>query len=357
MPSPRNYCFRDLDEVPIQNGDRSIYVSTVWSVLMKKIGIMCGMENTFPPALVEKINSMNVPDVKAEFVKIGGIRMDEAKKYEVIIDRISQDIPFYRAYLKNAVLQGTIVINNPFWWTADDKFFNYALAHKMGVAIPPTVILPHHKHPPDTTDKSMCNLMFPLNWDEVFSYVGFPAFLKPYAGGGWKHVYKVHSPDEFFHYYNQTGDLCMTLQHGVEFKEYFRCYVVGQENVHVMYYDPRAPFHERYVKNPAPADPKLIERVENDCRTLCRALGYDLNTVEFAVEDGVPYAIDFMNPAPDADVHSVGQENFDWIVKHVADLAVKKAQSTTPPLTELRWAAFLNGPATSSVAASHGSNG
>ena len=152
--------------------------------------------------------------------------------YRVIVDRISQDIPFYRAYLKNAELHGTIVVNNPFWWTADDKFFNYALAHKMGVAIPPTVILPHHKHPPDTTDKSMRNLMFPLNWQQLFDYVGFPAFLKPYSGGGWKHVYHVHSPEEFFHHYNQTGDLCMTLQSAVKFQEYFRCYVINQKKVH-----------------------------------------------------------------------------------------------------------------------------
>ncbi len=311
---------------------------------MKKIGILFGMENTFPPSLVEKINSMKVPEVEAEFVKIGGIRMDEPKKYAVIIDRISQDIPFYRAYLKNAMLQGTIVINNPFWWTADDKFFNYAMAHKIGVSIPPTVILPHQKHPPDTTDQSMRNLIYPLNWDELFSYVGFPAFLKPYSGGGWKHVYKVHSPDEFFHFYNQTGDLCMTLQHGVEFEEYFRCYVVGQEKVHIMRYDPKAPFHERYVKgNPAPS-PAMKERVERDAITLCKALGYDLNTVEFAVEDGVPYAIDFMNPAPDAEVTSVGQENFEWVVNAVAGMAIKKALSDEKPYEEMRWASFLSGP-------------
>jgi glutathione synthase/RimK-type ligase-like ATP-grasp enzyme len=302
------------------------------------------MENTFPPAVVDKINSMNA-GVAAEFVKIGGIRMDQPKQYDVIIDRISQDIPFYRAYLKNAALHGTVVINNPFWWTADDKFFNYALADKLGVAIPPTVILPHHKHPPDTTDQSMRNLIYPLNWDELFAYVGFPAFLKPYSGGGWKHVYKVHSPDEFFHFYNQTGDLCMTLQHGVEFDEYFRCYVVGQEKVHIMKYDPRAPFHERYVKgNPPPSSAKLHDRVVKDAQTLCRALGYDLNTVEFAVEDGIPYAIDFMNPAPDADVNSVGKENFEWIINAVAELAVNKALSGDTPIKELRWASFLNGP-------------
>src|ERR1700738_1690069 len=312
---------------------------------MKKIGVLFGMENTFPPALVEKINSMKVDHVKAEFVKLGGVKMADPSGYRVIIDRISQDIPFYRAYLKNAALSGTVVINNPFWWTADDKFFNYALASKLGVAIPSTVILPHQKHPEGTTDQSMRNLMYPLNWEEIFEYVGFPAFLKPYSGGGWKHVYKVHSPEEFFHHYNQTGDLCMTLQHGVEFDEYFRCYVVGQEKVHIMKYDPRLPHHERYVKgNPPPSSVALRDRVEKDALTLCRALGYDLNTVEFAVEDGVPYAIDFMNPAPHAEITSVGQDNFDWVVSAVAELLVSKAQSDEKPYEEMRWASFLGGP-------------
>jgi glutathione synthase/RimK-type ligase-like ATP-grasp enzyme len=310
---------------------------------MKKIGIIFGMENTFPPALVEKINSMGVAGVSAEFVQVGGVRMDQPKKYDVIIDRISQDISFYRAYLKNAALHGTVVINNPFWWTADDKFFNYALAEQLGVAIPATVLLPHNQHPPGTTDQSMRNLMFPLNWDEIFAYVGWPAFLKPFDGGGWKNVYKLHSPEEFFKAYNETGNLCMTLQRGVEFEEYFRCYGIGQEKVHIMRYDPRAPFHERYVKgNPAPA-PALKERIEKDALTLCRALGYDLNTVEFAVERGVPYAIDFMNPAPDADINSVGRENFDWVVNAVAEMAVAKALNGPNPVRELRWSTFLQG--------------
>ena len=184
---------------------------------MKKSGIIFGMENTFHGAFVERVNSMNLPDVKAEFIQIGGVKMADPSGYAVIVDRISHDIPFYRAYLKNAAMQGTLVVNNPFWWTADDKFFNYALAHKLGVAIPPTVILPHNKHPEGTTDRSMRNLIYPLNWQEIFDYVAFPAFLKPYSGGGWKHVYKVHTPEEFFQHYNQTGELCMTLQRGVEF--------------------------------------------------------------------------------------------------------------------------------------------
>lgn len=309
----------------------------------QKIGIIFGMENTFPGAFVEKVNSMGNRDVQAEFVKIAGIRMAEPSGYRVIVDRISHDIPFYRAYLKNAALNGTIVINNSFWWSADDKFFNYALAEKLGVAVPPTVILPHKEHPPGTTDRSMRNLIYPMNWDEVFQYVQFPAFLKPFDGGGWRDVYHVHTPEDFFRAYDQTRDLCMTLQRAVKFQEYFRCYVVGQEKVHIMQYDPRRPHHERYVKEGPKVDPKLLERVERDGLTLCRALGYDLNTVEFACEDGIPYAIDFMNPAPDADVNSVGQQNFDWIVNAVAELAVKKALSDENPAPDLRWSAFLSG--------------
>ena len=307
---------------------------------MKKIGILFGMENTFPGALVERINAMEVPGVTAEFVQTGAARMAEPCGYDVVVDRISHDIPFYRTWLKNAALAGAQIINNPFWWSADDKFFNYALATKLGVAIPPTVALPHKEHPTGTTDRSMRNLHYPLDWKGIFEYVGFPAFLKPFDGGGWRDVHKVNSPEEFFRAYDQTRDLCMTLQRGVNFKEYFRCYVVGQEKVHIMAYDPRSPFHERYVKNPPAYDAALLARVEKDSLALCRALGYDLNTVEFAVEDGVPYAIDFMNPAPDADLHSVGPANFEWVVTAVAELAVRKATEPAAPM-DYRWAAML----------------
>ncbi|HEV2576541.1 MAG TPA: hypothetical protein VGU25_04965 [Acidobacteriaceae bacterium] len=310
---------------------------------MKKIGVLFGMENTFPGALVERINSMELDDIRAEFVQVGGVKEADPSGYAVIVDRISHDMPFYRAYLKNAALTGTQIINNPFWWSADDKFFNYSLAKMLGVAVPRTVLLPHKLFPPEINVQSVRNLEFPLNWEAIFDYVKFPAFLKPHDGGGWRDVHHVHNPDEFFRAYDSTRDLCMTLQAAVNFNEYFRCYVVGQKDVHIMPYDPRRPHHERYVLDPPEYPKELLARVEKDARTLCQALGYDLNTVEFAVEDGVPYAIDFMNPAPDADVHSVGQKNFDWIVDKVANLAVEKAKLAGAPPKELKWSSFLGG--------------
>jgi hypothetical protein len=308
---------------------------------MMKIGVLYGMEESFPPALVDRINAMGVTGVAAEHLKVGGVEMAVPCGYEVIIDRISHDIPFYRSYLKNAVLTGTKVINNPFWWSADDKFFNYALASKLGVAVPPTVLLPHKKLPEGTTDRSMRNLEYPLKWDAIFHYVGFPAFLKPHDGGGWKSVYKVDTPEQLFAAYDESGDLCMTLQGAVKFQDYFRCYVVNREKVHVMRYDPGQPHHLRYVPGNPPPSPKLGERIVNDSLTLCRALGYDLNTVEFAVEDGIPYAIDFMNPAPDAGLESVGPENLRWIVDAVAEMAVRRALEPEKAPAPYHWSHFL----------------
>ena len=311
---------------------------------MKTIGILFGQENTFPQAFIDRVNSMHLPEIRAEFLQIGAVRQNVPSGYSVIIDRISHDVPFYRSFLKNAVLTGTDVINNPFWWSADDKFFNYALAAKLGVAVPRTVILPHKALPRDTNAESFRNQQYPYDWDAIFEYVGFPAFLKPVDGGGWRDVSHVHHPHDFFSAYDRSGHQCMVLQAAVKFREYFRCYVVEQKEVRIMPYDPSRPHHERYVKNPPTYDPALIARVERDAITLCTALGYDLNTVEFAVEDGVPYAIDFMNPAPDADRASVGEENFEWIVDAVARMAVRRAEANDGSGPARRWASLLGRP-------------
>src|ERR1700704_2751336 len=184
---------------------------------MKKIGILYGKERSFPMAFVERINGKAIEGITAEPVRIDKSMQGEPTEYAVILDRISQDVPFYRAYLKNAVLNGTAVVNNPFWWSADEKFFNNCLATKLGVAVPKTVILPSKDHPADCTGESFSNLAYPLDWDGIFEYIGWPAYFKPHSGGGWKNVYKVRNPDEFYKAYAETGQLVMLLQSEVHF--------------------------------------------------------------------------------------------------------------------------------------------
>ncbi len=300
------------------------------------------MERSFPEAFVERVNKAGLKDIKAEPVMIDKVQQGEPTGYAVIIDRISQDVPFYRAYLKNAAISGTAVINNPFWWSADEKFFNNALAVKIGVPVPKTVILPSHDKPTDTTDSSFSNLKFPLSWETIFEYIGWPAYMKPHAGGGWKSVYKLNNMDDFFRAYKETGQLVMMLQEEIIFEEYFRCYCLGRKYVRVMQYEPRNPHHLRYVVNSGPASEKMIKKVHDYVLQLNHALGYDFNTVEMAVRNGVPYAIDFCNPAPDADVNSVGQENFEWVVEHAAKMAIERAQQQKPGRDNLTWGTFVS---------------
>jgi len=308
---------------------------------MKKVGILFGQENTFPPAFVERVNAKGGGKIKAEFVNIDKVQQGESSGYDVIIDRISQDVPFYRGFLKNAALCGAAVVNNPFWWSADEKFFNNALATKIGVAVPKTVLLPSKEHPTDTGAKSFRNLAYPLDWEGIFNYIGFPAFFKPFAGGGWKNVYRVTNRDEFFRAYDETGQLVMMLQEEIVFKEYFRCYCLDCKDIRIMQYDPRQPHHLRYVKDGPPVAPAILQKVYDDVMALNVWLGYDFNTVEMAVRDGVPYAIDFCNPAPDADVHSIGEDNFAWIVEAAASMAIRKAQAHVEGRNNLTWGEFV----------------
>jgi hypothetical protein len=292
----------------------------------RRIGLLFGMEDTFPWALIQEINNRGGDRVEGSPVEISYLKDDGVFPYDLILDRISHEVPFYRTYLKCAAASGVKVVNNPIWWSADDKFFDNLVAKAAGVAVPRTVLLPHKQYPPNTESKSFRNMRF-VNWDEVFNYLGWPIFMKPAYGGGWKDVYKVHNPNEFFSAYDQTRDLTMMAQEAIEFELYYRCYVLGRKRVRIMAYDPKQPFHLRYVKNPPPMNPDFEARIRGDAIALCEGLGYDMNTVEFAVRGGVPYAIDFMNCAPDADRFSVGDENFAWMVENMAEVLIEIATS------------------------------
>ncbi len=307
---------------------------------MKKIGILFGKERSFPMAFVERINSKNISGIHAEPVRISKTVQGEPSGYAVIVDRISQDVPFYRTWLKNAALTGTAVINNPFWWSADDKYFNNCLMSHVGIPIPKTVILPSRELPTDTSDDSFSNLEYPLDWDAMFKYIGFPAYMKPFAGGGWKNVYKLNNPSEFYEKHNETGQLVMLLQEEIVFDEYYRCYCIGRKHIRIMSYEPRNPHHLRYVADFRPSQERLAQ-MEEIVLKINRSLGYDFNTVELAIRDGIPYAIDFCNPAPDAERKGVGEENFEWVVETMANYAIERAMENNEGQDNLTWGEYV----------------
>ena len=232
-----------------------------------------------------------------------------------------------------------IVINDPFWWQADEKFFECTLARKLGVAVPKTVVLPNKQYIPDIDHvRSLRNLQFPLDWDAIVDYTGFPAVLKPNTGGGWKDVFIVRTMEELITAYDQTGLKTMILQEFIDWDDYVRCICIGRDNILPIRYNPKAPFEERYQTS-NPVEGKLRDQAIKDARTLVEALGYDMDTVEFAVKDGVLYAIDFLNPAPDFDNFSIKEDNFRWVLEKMSDLvlAYVRGEATPPWREERRW--------------------
>ena len=303
-----------------------------------KIGLLCGREYSFPPAFIRRVNERGRDDgITAELVTLTGTKMGEPSGYAVIVDRISHEVEYYRAFLKHAVLEGTYVINNPFWWTADDKFFNYAVADRVGVAVPRTVVLPQKSYPKDVdlTAESLRNLGYPIDWDGLLDYVGRPAILKPYSGGGWKHVYKVHDKAELIAAYDNTGPYCMTLQQFIHFDRYVRCFTFGKTDITPVRYDVA---ERRYLVEHAYLDTELGARIVRDAQTLNTALGYEMNTIEFAVQDGVPYAIDFLNPAPDFERDRITPHYFELVLDRMTALVIDRALSGKPSQSWPRWA-------------------
>lgn len=311
-----------------------------------RIGLLVGREFSFPPAFIERVNELGTPHgLSAGMVMLGGTKMTEPAPYRVIVDRISHEVEYYRGAMKHAVLHGTYVINNPFWWTADDKYFNYSVMSRLGCAIPKTVLLPQKGYPADIdlAPESLRNLQFPIDWDDLLDYVGRPAILKPYSGGGWKHVYKVNDRQELLEAYDRTSPYCMTLQEFIDFDQYVRCFTFGKTDITPVAYDPR---ERRYLVDHAYLSPDVGDRVVRDAQTINLALGYEMNTIEFAVKDGVPYAIDYLNPAPDFERDRITSFYFSHVVEKMAALVVDRALHGDPSQCWPRWEEMLGiGPA------------
>ncbi len=307
-----------------------------------RAGLLVGREKSFPEALIADVASRNA-DVSVEYAEISAPSATEAPPYDVLIDRISHEVTCYQPYLKLAALYGTRVINNPFWRIVDDKFFNAGLASRLGLAVPKTRLLPQKAYSPDTNTESLRNLRY-VDWTEIERDLAFPMYLKPHWGGGWKDVSRVMNMAELMAAYDRSGQLTMILQEEIEWTQYLRCLVIGQRDVRPALWDPRLPHAERYQRaheTMPRMDVTLTEQVMDGALKITQALGYDMNTVEFAVRDGVPYAIDFMNSAPDFDIASLGRAHFDWVVGRMSELVIDAAKTPTPQ--HYRWDDLLRG--------------
>jgi hypothetical protein len=294
-----------------------------------EIGILAGNEGPFPKCLIDKINDMNVDGIRAEMCRVAETSMESKIPYKVIIDRISHAIPYYLHYAKKAMLDGVFVINNPFRFYSD-KFFGYCVAKDMGIPVPRTVALPSKEYRTGISSDDLENLAYPLQWDEIIDYIKFPAVLKPADGYGWRDVSIVKNREELMQAYDKSGQLVMTLQEYIEFEKYVRCFCLGKKYTMPIRYEPLQPHHQRYVVDHNHLSAEMGEKVINYSIELSKTLDYDMNACEFAIKDGIPYAIDFINLVPDSHPQSIRHHYFHWVVEAMAKVAIEYVQQPVP---------------------------
>ena len=301
-----------------------------------RIGVLRGRENSFPDAFIAKVNSLG-RGVTAEFVQLGGTKLNEPVPYRVVLDRMSHEVPYYAVYLKMAALQGTYVINNTFWRSADDKFFGYCAAEKLGIHEPKTVVLPNKSYVDDVTTESLRNL-WPTDFAMYLDFVGAPCIMKPAFGGGWKDVYKIHNLDELYHHYENSTHKTMMLQEFITWDTYIRVPTIGRRYARAIRYDPAPGGLGGYNQDYDILPRALRDKAEELSLRFNQALGYDMNALEFAVVDGRFYGIDLTNYTPDLDFRSLKEAHFPWAVEKMAEFAIEKALSDepTPPAPDWR---------------------
>jgi glutathione synthase/RimK-type ligase-like ATP-grasp enzyme len=301
-----------------------------------RIGVLRGRENSFPDAFIAKVNETG-NGVTAEFVQLGGTKLNEPVPYRVILDRMSHEVPYYAVYLKMAALQGTYCINNVFWRSADDKVFGYAVAEMLGIAEPRTVVLPEREPQDDVTAESLRNL-WPTDFAMYADYVGLPCIMKPAFGGGWKDVNKISSMDELFHHYHRSGRKTMMLQEFITWDTYIRVPTIGRRHARAIRYDPAPGGMGGYNQDYDILPRALRDQAEELSLRFNQALGYDMNALEFAVKDGRFYGIDLTNYAPDLDQRSLRDAHFPWAVEKMAEFAVEKAleERVVPAVPDVR---------------------
>lgn len=295
----------------------------------KKIGLIIGREWSWPSAFITEVNKRDA-GVVAEFVKLGGTFLETPPEYDVIIDRMSHEIPYYRVFLKFAALHGVYIINNPFTWASDDKFFGEALAAKLGLRTPRTVVLPNKRVETQVVPESFRNLEYPMNWRGIIDYVGVPAIMKDAHTGGRRISQRVYDVDDLIQKYDESDTLTVILQEVVESEQHVHCFAFGQEYSRAILYS-----HEEqaYLPDDKSLTSDLMQKMQEETIRVCQAYGYDMNMVEYAVKDDIPYVINPTNPAPDMDINLLKPNHFSWCVARMADVAIKVAKEGKPQVT------------------------
>jgi glutathione synthase/RimK-type ligase-like ATP-grasp enzyme len=294
---------------------------------------LVGRERAFPEAVLARL-TQGAAAVTAEYLVLGGARMAEPAACAVILDRVSHAYPFYQSFLKNAALQGTRVVNDPFWQQASDVFVAVSVAHRLGLPVAKTLLLPNREHIEGVVEESLRNRVDPPDWAGAGRLVGFPLVMRSNRLDQAEAL-RLGSLPELVAAWEASGVAQVLLQEVVPAERHVRCLVIGDDVLPVPW--PAPPGYDGI--SPAAAGPldfdAPVARAADAARRVTQALGQQLNAVDFALRDGEPVALQPSQPVPVLDPERLGESAFDWVVERTAGLLRRLAEQAPAP--RYRW--------------------
>ena len=322
----------------------------------RRIGLSLGADLCWPAAyeaILGKLD-LSLPISRArvgfevERVQVEPFDLRYKPRYDLVIDRLTHWFPMSREWIKKiALMDDVYVFNNPWSIQAIEKHTSYCAMMRLGLPIPETWLVPPKAYPAKGEDLNnrdietvvrRYNRLFDLG--EVGQQVGYPAFLKPYDGGGWVGVKRVTERESLHAAYDESGLRLNHLQAGVKDWDLFvRAIGIGPQ-VNVMKYDPDRPIHDRYQVAFHFLDTDEWTRASRITRVINAFFGWDFNSCEMLRSDGVLHPIDYANACPDSQVTSL-HFHFPWVVKGILRWSLFCAATRRKPTLNLDWRPYF----------------
>jgi len=285
------------------------------------IGLLLGAEEDWPRAfesILDRVGPLTVDGtthtLTSERLRIEPFRLTDPVRTELVIDRLAHWYYHPREWLKKAALvNGTYLLNSPFTFQSMEKHSAYCAMVRLGLKVPPTTLVPY-KNPVDnvrwayTSEKY--NESFDL--DAIADELGYPLYMKPFDGGGWRGVSRVDDREDLHRSYDESGEMLMHLQATVDFEHFARALSIGPETM-VMDFKPDLPMHQRY----AVSHGFLSESAGFQAAAISRIVNafflWEFNSAEMLVTGDEVYPIDYANACPDVAVTSL-HYYFPWAI-------------------------------------------
>jgi hypothetical protein len=320
------------------------------ATVTRRIGLSLGADVCWPACfegIVRKLDpQVRVGRQRVRFevsrLTIDPFRLDDPSKYDLVIDRLTHWYHLSREWIKKAViLDGVYVFNNPWSVQSNEKHTTYCAMMRLGLPIPRTWLIPpkEYEAKPDL-QVTLERYAKYFDLGALGQDLGYPCFMKPFDGGGWVGVNKVDDEAGLRDTYEKSGRFVMHLQAGVHpFESFVRCVGVGPQTRPILY-EPSNPLHERYLSDEGFLAPEDEAFLRDMTLTINAFFGWDFNSCETLLKDGVWHPIDFANPCPDSQVTSL-HVHFPWLVKAKIRWALFCAATKKPMRLNQEWQPFF----------------